>query len=104
MMNSSVTLLIICGVIAVAVIPLILKLVPPNRFYGFRTKRTISDPDLWFRANQFAGWALLIAAAISAALAFLPTGIQGNPTSWTLELLVPLFAAVVACIVYLKRI
>ena len=100
-MSSLVTLLIICGVIAVSVIPLILKLVPPNRFYGFRTKKTVSDPELWFRANQFAGWALLIAAAVSAALG---CGLPGNPTSWTLELLAPLLIAVVACIVYLKKI
>jgi uncharacterized membrane protein len=60
--------LIACGVIALVSIPLILKLVPPNRWYGFRTAQTLSDTELWFDANRFAGWALLAAATLSSAV------------------------------------
>ena len=51
-MRSSITLLVVCGFIAVSCVPLILRMVPPNRLYGFRTKKTLSDSGLWYRADQ----------------------------------------------------
>jgi uncharacterized membrane protein len=66
--SAAIPFLVACGVIAAVSIPLILKAVPPNRWYGFRTTRTLSDRDLWFRANHFAGWAFLAAAGTTAAV------------------------------------
>ena len=104
-MNSSTLLLIAAGAIAVVSIPLILKVVPPNHFYAFRTPSTLSNRTLWYRANVFAGWALLIAAVASIALN-VGVGPGALPTG-ALELVVfvlPLAIAVVACFVYLRRI
>ena len=62
-----------CVVIAAISVPLILRMVPLNGVYGFRTSLTQSSTDIWYPANAFMGWALLAAAVISAgALAFLP--------------------------------
>jgi len=45
-------------------IPLIRNRVPPNRFYGFRTTRTLSDPKIWYEVNHISGNDLLVAGAL----------------------------------------
>ncbi|MDD5169223.1 MAG: SdpI family protein [Syntrophales bacterium] len=52
-------------------IPLIGGFIPPNRGYGIRTAKTLSDPQLWYRANKFGGWALLLASGFYLAVAAL---------------------------------
>ena len=104
-MNSSTLLLIGAGVIALVSIPLILKVVPPNHFYGFRTPSTLSNRTLWYRANVFAGWALLIAAVASIALNVgVSRGALPVVASELFVFVLPLVIAVVACLVYLRRI
>jgi uncharacterized membrane protein len=50
-------------------IPLGLGLIPRNRFYGFRTRRTVADDAAWYPVNRFAGFAIMIASAIYGAVA-----------------------------------
>ncbi len=51
-------------------LPLIAKRVRPNRWYGFRVKKTLSDERIWYQANFIAGRDLLLAGiAISASTA-----------------------------------
>lgn len=45
-------------------LPLIQERIPPNRFYGFRTPRTLSDPKIWYRVNRISGSDLFIAGAL----------------------------------------
>ena len=98
------SLLLPCAIIAVISIPLILKLVPPNGVYGFRTQRTLENSELWFRANRFAGCALFIAAAASAAiLLFKPEYASGRSLVGVAVLVVPLIIAVLASLVYVQR-
>lgn len=40
-------------------IPLILRRVPPNRWYGFRVRRTLASPDIWYPANAYSSWLML---------------------------------------------
>ena len=49
------------GLAVVFGIPMALGLVPPNRFYGLRTRRTLSSADVWYRANRVCGRCLAIA-------------------------------------------
>ncbi len=35
--------------------PMTLGLVPPNRFYGMRTDKTLSSPEIWYPANSACG-------------------------------------------------
>jgi hypothetical protein len=58
---------------AVAV-PLILKRIPKNSFYGFRTPKTLAGSDeQWYRINREGGIAIFIAGSISlVAPIFLP--------------------------------
>ena len=48
-------------------VPMVMRRLPPNAFYGFRTPKTLSDPQIWYEANRRAG-VNLIAAAILAML------------------------------------
>jgi uncharacterized membrane protein len=45
-------------------IPLIRNRIPPNRFYGFRTAKTLSDPKIWYEVNHISGNDLLVAGAL----------------------------------------
>jgi hypothetical protein len=102
---SNIYFLIASGVIAAASIPLIMKFVPPNRLYGFRTPRTLSNPEVWFRVNHFAGWALLVAAAMSASIFVLrPELASGRSFYGLVVFVVPLVLAVGATVAYLRKI
>jgi uncharacterized membrane protein len=61
--------LVIPGVIIVIAIPLILGKVPRNRFYGFRTRYTLSSDEVWYRANKISSIAMLIAGLFWLAAA-----------------------------------
>ena len=84
-------------------IPLILRMVPPNGIYGFRTASTQSSPAIWYPANAFMGWALIIAAVISATLLLILPPTVKRWLLWA-TFLVPVFGAVVASFVYLNRL
>lgn len=45
-------------------IPLLLGRIRPNFLYGVRTPKTMASPELWYRANRSAGYAMLLATAI----------------------------------------
>jgi uncharacterized membrane protein len=49
------------GLAVVFGIPIALGLVPPNRFYGYRTRKTLSSVDVWYRANRVCGRCMAIA-------------------------------------------
>jgi len=40
-------------------IPLILKRIPPNQWYGFRVPATWDDPKIWHLVNVYAAWRTL---------------------------------------------
>jgi len=65
-----------CVILSIVSIPLILRVVPPNGVYGFRVSATRS-PAIWYPANAFMGWALLVAAVMSATVLMrLPEGVK----------------------------
>ena len=104
-MSAAIPYLVPCAIIGVASVPLILGVVPPNNFYGFRTTKTLANPELWFRANRFAGVALLIAALISAAVFLaVPEYASGRSLVGLFILITPLIAAVALSFAYVRRI
>jgi len=55
----------VMGIMLIIVsVPMIIERVPPNRWYGFRTPRTQSDPRVWYPANRIAGQYLAFAGLI----------------------------------------
>jgi uncharacterized membrane protein len=48
-------------------VPMVMRRVPPNAFYGFRTPKTLSNPQIWYEANRRAGVNLIVAAILTMA-------------------------------------
>jgi uncharacterized membrane protein len=99
--SAATPFLVACGVIALVSIPLILKIVPPNRWYGLRTRQTLSNQELWFRANSFAGWAFFVAAVVSSVVFTLAPEVAS--AYGALVLVVPIGVALGLSIVYLRK-
>jgi uncharacterized membrane protein len=57
------------GLIVILGVPLYLRWIPPNRFYGFRTKRTLADPAVWYPVNRVTGGWLAVTGTFSAGVA-----------------------------------
>lgn len=60
-------------------VPLILGKIGPNGLYGFRVKKTLEDPAVWYPVNAFAAKRLLIVGlgiSLSALLLFIVPGSQ----------------------------
>jgi hypothetical protein len=57
-------------------LPLIQRRVRPNTWYGFRARRTLENPTIWYDVNAYAGRRLLISGIITTVAAvvlyFLP--------------------------------
>lgn len=105
MTTSVIPFLVPCAIIAAVSIPLMLKVVPPNNFYGFRTRQTLANRELWFRANRFAGWAMFVASAASAAIfAMRPEYASGRSAVGLVVFLVPLLFALAVSYAYVRRV
>jgi uncharacterized membrane protein len=58
-----------CDIIFIIIaIPLILRKVPRNVIYGFRTRATLKDDFVWYEANAYFGKLFLISSFVSALL------------------------------------
>ena len=92
--------------------PMIQRRVRPNRFYGFRTPKTLSSPDIWYPANEFSGRRLFTAgAAITlCSLLLAPLNLLGKAgfaaytTAMVAIMLISLTGAAIASFRYLQRL
>ena len=58
-----------CDIVFVIIaIPLILRKVPRNVIYGFRTRATLENDFVWYEANAYFGKLFLISSLVSALL------------------------------------
>ncbi len=76
-------------IIFVLSIPLILNMIPPQKWIGIRTSKTFSDETIWYRINRFAGWALFISSVFYIVVAVMlpcaiPCGIDVG--QWLVQL------------------
>ena len=77
------------SIILLLALPLVLGLIPPNRFYGVRTTATLADTRCWYAVNRYGGWTLLGASLFYLAIAALwPSTIAGTTDlgRWVLHL------------------
>jgi uncharacterized membrane protein len=63
--KALVTMLVCASLFIVFAIPLVVRKVPRNSVYGFRTQATLSNDFVWFEANAHFGRRLLVAAVFS---------------------------------------
>jgi len=91
-------------------IPLLLQRIKPNVIYGFRTPKTRSSDEIWYKANKYFGRAFLIAGIIvticSLFLLLYKSTFSVIEISWIgiLILTIPLAAIVTRSFVYLKKL
>jgi uncharacterized membrane protein len=68
---------VIIGIVLMIIaLPMIANKIPPNPFYGFRVKKTLENPEIWYKVNEYSGWRFFIAGAViliaSLGLSLLP--------------------------------
>ena len=56
------------AVLIAATLPLVFRLVPPNRWYGFRLPGTEISPELWYGINAIGGQMFIVSMMICAAV------------------------------------
>jgi uncharacterized membrane protein len=55
----------VAGALLVVVgVPLALRKVPPNKWYGLRTRRTLSDERAWYDVNRIAAQGMVIVGVV----------------------------------------
>jgi uncharacterized membrane protein len=59
------SLLAVPSVLIAVSLPLVLGIVPLNRWYGYRTPRSMSSEAEWRRLNRIAGLAVIAVALVS---------------------------------------
>ncbi len=65
--DKGVITILACDVLLAAIaIPLMLRKVPRNFIYGFRTPATLSSDRIWYEANAHFGRRLVFASVVSA--------------------------------------
>lgn len=65
--EKGVITILACDVLLAAIaVPLMLRKVPRNFLYGFRTPATLSSDHVWYEANAHFGSRLVLASAVSA--------------------------------------
>jgi len=98
------------SLICALAIPLILGLIPRNRWYGIRTSQTMSDETVWYRSNRYSGCALLLSGLIYFLIASIfPTSNPHDPSLLLfgihlLAFALPLAASVLLVRKYVKRL
>jgi uncharacterized membrane protein len=98
------------GLILIGVsIPLVLKKIPPNQWYGFRVPKTFSSDRIWYEANRVAGIDLCLAggAVIGASVVMnfiAPMVGEGiSVTVMLIVIIVSLLAAIVHSLLALRK-
>jgi uncharacterized membrane protein len=59
-------------------VPLIFRKIPPNPFYGLRTRSTFSSRRIWYAANRIAGIWLAVAGMAWLGAGLLMPAIVGS--------------------------
>ena len=85
-------------------IPLVLQRVPPNLWYGFRTRTTLSDRDIWYRANYLGGAALLYSGIVALVLNVLLSIILNPSLALPIEISVVVISSVVALAIWSAQV
>lgn len=90
--------------------PLVLGLIPRNRFYGMRTPKALSDDGVWYPVNRVSGVVIMIASGVYGAVSMTypyDRAASDNFSTWALHLLAflgPILAALGITVWYAKRI
>lgn len=88
-------------------VPLVLRKVPPNVIYGVRTRKTLSDPRIWYEANYRGGIAFImagIAALLCWAVLMLLMDRSTAAVAGMFTCIAAMLAATVVCLVQVRNL
>jgi hypothetical protein len=90
-------------------IPLIRGRLEPNHWYGFRVRRTLEDPELWYPVNSCFGWWVsgvgTAEIVVATALYFVPGVDVGLYASIVgVVVVVGLVVSLIRCLRYLHQL
>ncbi len=91
-------------------VPLLFGLIPRNRFYGVRTRKTLSEDRVWYAVNRLAAAGLMIAGVVYGLVALLVPynrSASDDLAKWGIHLaafVVPLVIVLVLVRAYGKRL
>lgn len=57
--------------------PLLLKMVPPNNYFGYRTSQTLASAEVWYSVNWATGLAMICAGLLGILTLFLSSEFVG---------------------------
>ncbi len=63
-------------------IPMVLRKIPPNSWYGWRTPKAYESPEIWYEINRYAGRDFLVMGAVQViynVLLLCLWGLMSNP-------------------------
>jgi uncharacterized membrane protein len=63
-MTPHALLLLTAVLLILLAVPLWMRMVPPNRFYGVRTRTTLGDEQRWYAVNASTGLDLLVSGLV----------------------------------------
>jgi len=95
-------LFLLVGVLYIGLgIPLLRGRIPPNRYYGARTRKALSDERIWYAVNRVTGRDLIIGgvAVVVAAAGIHLFGQSLAPTHAAAILLTVLVASVIVMVI-----
>jgi uncharacterized membrane protein len=81
-MTPRLLLLLSAVLLILFAVPLWMRMVPPNRFYGVRTRATLDDEQRWYAVNARTGLDLLLSGVVLLAGIFI---IERIGATWPVE-------------------
>lgn len=101
---------VLIGLINIGIsLPLILRQIGPNVIYGYRVRKTLENPEIWYEVNEYFAWRLLICGTIFLVCSILLYGVPGMnldfyPIACLLTFIVPFIIGMSQTSAYLKRL
>lgn len=66
-MSTLLVMYLVGGVgLTLIALPLALRKIKPNPYYGFRVQTTLEDPEIWYAVNEHFGRRLILVGVIEA--------------------------------------
>jgi uncharacterized membrane protein len=106
-MTALMTVVACDALFAIFAVPLMLRKVPPNVIYGYRTRATLTSESLWYEANAHFGRGFLIGSVMSgvAALALYTIHLSAQfVTIAVIALVIPPLIAALATARYIHHL
>ena len=106
----TIMMFLFCGLLFIGIsIPLILGKIPPNHWYGFRTRKTLSNKEIWYKANKYMGKDLAILGCLMVLynlvlFIFKPTVLSFEQTGNMILLVGGVLVVLVRSLLYLKKL